>query len=82
MGIALPHHHNSLATRDFQSSISIEAPLQGCHLDVQGLLHPQLLSSAVVQHCCLLPVDQAGSGGGRGQNAGWRFGNEASITLL
>ena len=31
--------------------------LWGCHLDVQGLLHQWLLSSAVVQDCGLLPVD-------------------------
>ena len=39
---SLPPHHSSLATRDFQSSISIEALLCGYHLDVQGLLHQQL----------------------------------------
>ena len=33
MEIALLHHHSSLAARDFQSSISVEAPLWGCHLD-------------------------------------------------
>ena len=34
--------------------------LLGCHLDVQSLLHQQLLSSAMVQHRGLLP----GLGGG------------------
>ena len=55
----LPPHHSGPATRDFQSSISVEALLWGCHLDVQGLLHQQLLCSAMVQHCGLLPVDWA-----------------------
>ena len=51
-------HHSGPATRDFQSSILVEVLLWGCHLDVQGLLHQQLLSSAMVQHCGLLPVDR------------------------
>ena len=55
---SLPPHHSGPATEDFQFSISVEALLWGCHLDVQGLLHQQLLSSVVVQHCCLLPVDE------------------------
>ena len=33
------------ATRDFQSSISVEALFRKYHLDVQGLLHQQLLWS-------------------------------------
>jgi len=45
------------ATRDFQSSIS-EALFHRCHLDVQGLLHQQLLSSVMVQYGGLLPVDR------------------------
>ena len=36
-------HHRDPATRDFQSSISVEALLLGCHLDVEGLLQQQLL---------------------------------------
>ena len=55
---SLPPHHSRPVTTDFQSFISVEALLCGCHLDVQGLLHQQLLSSAVVQHCGLLPVDR------------------------
>ena len=55
---SLPPHHSGPATREFQSSISVEALLWGCHLDVQGLLHQQLLSSAMVQHRGLLPVDR------------------------
>ena len=39
--------HSGPATRDFQSSISVEALFHRCHLDVQGLLHQQLLSSSV-----------------------------------
>ena len=49
---SLPPHHSSTATRDFQSSISVEALLWGCHLDVQGLFHQQLLSST----CCACHV--------------------------
>ena len=55
---SLPPHHSSPATRDFQSSILVEALLHGCHLDLQGLLHQQLLSSAMVQYGGLLSVDQ------------------------
>ena len=55
---SLPPHHSSPATRDFQSSISVEAFFHRCHLDVQGLLHQQLLFSAIVQYGGLLPVDQ------------------------
>ena len=44
---SLPPHHSGPPTRDFQSSISVEALLCRCHLDVQGLLHQQLLSSAM-----------------------------------
>ena len=47
---SLPPHHSGPATRDFQSSISVEALFYRCHLDVQGLLHQQLLSSAMVQY--------------------------------
>ena len=36
-------HHRDPATRDFQSSISVETLLLGCHLDVEGLLQQQLL---------------------------------------
>ena len=54
----LPPHHSDPVARDFLSSIPVEALLWGCHLDVQGLLHQQLLSSAMVQHCGLLPVDR------------------------
>ena len=46
---SLPPHHNSPATRDFQSSILIEALFHRCHPDVQGLLHQQLLSSGPVR---------------------------------
>ena len=35
---SLPLYHSGPATRDFQSSISVEALLCRCHLDVQGLL--------------------------------------------
>ena len=59
--IALPFlspHHSSPATRDFQSSISVEALFCRCHLDVQGLLYQQLLSFAVVQYGGLLPGTQ------------------------
>ena len=55
---SLPPHHSGPPTRDFQSSISVEALLCRCHLDVQGLLHQQLLSSAVVQYGGLLSVEQ------------------------
>ena len=55
---SLPPHHSSLATREFQSSISVETLVRGYHLDVQGLLHQQLQSSAMVQYSGLLPVDQ------------------------
>ena len=55
---SLPPHHSGPATRDFQSSISVEALFHRCHLDVQGLLHQQLLSSAMVQYGGLLPVDR------------------------
>ena len=55
--IALPPRHSSSVTRDFQSSISVEALFHRCHLDVQGLLYQQLLSSAMVQYSGLLPVD-------------------------
>ena len=44
---SLPPHYSCQATRDFQSSISVEA-----------LFHKYLLSSVMVQHCGLLPVDQ------------------------
>ena len=53
----LPPHHGSPATRDFHFSISVEVLLHRCHLDVQGLLHQQLFSSAMVQYSGLLPVD-------------------------
>ena len=53
----LPPPHSGPTTRDFQSSNSVEV-LRGCHLDVQGLLHQQLLSSAMVQYSGLLPVDR------------------------
>ena len=56
--LSLPPHHSGSATRDFHSSISVEALLCGYHLDVQALLHQQLLSSAVVQYGGLLQVDQ------------------------
>ena len=46
-------HHSGSATRDFQSSISVEALLREYHLDGQGL-HQQLLSSAMAQYSCLL----------------------------
>ena len=55
---SLPPHHSGPATRDFHSSISVEVLLRGCHLDVQGLLHQQLLFSAMVQYGGLLPVDR------------------------
>ena len=56
--LSLPPHHSGSATRDFHSSISVETLLCGYHLDVQALLHQQLLSSAVVQYSVLLPMDQ------------------------
>ena len=37
---SLPLHHNSTASRDFRFSISVEALLWGCHLDVKGLFLP------------------------------------------
>ena len=40
------------------SSILVEVLLWECNLDVQGLFHQQFLSSAMVQHCDLFPVDQ------------------------
>ena len=43
----LPPHHSDPAARDFQSSIPVEALLRGCHLDVQGLLQQQFLSSVM-----------------------------------
>ena len=55
---SLPPHHSDPATRDFQSSIPVEALLRGCHLDVQCLLQQQFLSSAAVQYCGLLPVNR------------------------
>jgi len=55
---SLPSHHRSPATRDFQSYISVEALFHRCHLDVQGLLYQQHLSSAMVQYGGFLPVDQ------------------------
>ena len=54
----LPPHHSDPAARDFQSSFPVEVLLLGCHLDVQGLLQQQFLSSAVVKYCGLLPVDR------------------------
>ena len=54
---SLPPHHSGPATRDFQSSISVEALFHRCHLDVQGLLHQQLLSSAMVQYGTVLKQD-------------------------
>ena len=56
---SLPASSCSPATRDFQHSILVEALLWGCHLDVQDLLHQQLLSSTMIQHCGLLLVSQA-----------------------
>ena len=38
---SLPPHHSDPATRDFQSSIPVEALLRGCHLDVQCFLQQQ-----------------------------------------
>ena len=55
---SLPPHHSGPAAMDFQSSISVEALFHRCHLDVQGLLHQQLLSSAMLQYSGLLPVDR------------------------
>ena len=55
---SLPPHHCSPVSKDFQSSISVEALLQGCHLDAQSLLHQQLLPPAMIQHKCLLPLDR------------------------
>ena len=54
---SLPPHHSGPATRDFQSSISVEELFHSCHLDVQVLLHQQLLSSAMFQYGGL-PVDR------------------------
>ena len=56
---SLPASSRSSATRDFKYSILVEALLWGCHLDVQDLLHQQLLSSTMIQHCGLLLVSQA-----------------------
>ena len=53
----LPPHHSGPATRDFHSSISVEVLLWGCNLNVQGLLHQQLLSSVMIQYSGFLPVD-------------------------
>ena len=52
------HQSESERNANFQSSISIEVLLWGYHLDVQGLLHQQLLLSAMVQYGGLLPVDR------------------------
>ena len=57
----LPPHHSGPATTDFQSSTSVEACFWGRHMDVQGLLHQQLLSSTMVKCCGLLHA--IGSGG-------------------
>ena len=53
---SLPPQHNGQATRNFQSSISVEVLLWRRHIDVKG--HQQLLSSAMVQYCGLLLVDR------------------------
>ena len=55
---SLPPHYSRPATREFQSSILVELLLRVYHLDVQGLLRQQLLSSAIVQCGGLLPVDR------------------------
>ena len=44
------------SNQGLQSFILVEALLRLYHLDVQGLVHQQLLSSAMIQHCSLLPV--------------------------
>ena len=44
---SLPPHHSGPATRDFQSSISVEVLFHRCHLDVQGLLYQQLQMTPV-----------------------------------
>ena len=54
---SLPPHHSGPAARDFQSSILVVALFCRCRLDVQGLLHQQLLAPAMVQYGGLLPVD-------------------------
>ena len=41
-------HHSGPANLDFQSSFSDEALFHGYYLHVQGLIHQQLLSSAIV----------------------------------
>ena len=56
-GLLLPHCllvTVVLQPGTFQSSISVEALLWRCHLDVQS---QQLLPYAMVQHCGLLPVN-------------------------
>ena len=59
---SLPPHHSGPATRDFQSSISVEALFHKCHLDVRtgpwqrtgvvgegGLTHPDDTCGRVLQ---------------------------------
>ena len=53
---SLPPHHSSPATRNFKSSTSVEMLLRAYHLDVQGILHQQLLSSAMVQYSGFLSL--------------------------
>jgi len=56
--LTLPNYHYGPATRDFWLPILFESFLQGCHLDMQDLLPQQLLFPVMVQHQCLLTVDQ------------------------
>ena len=55
---SLPRYHSGPATWNFQSSISVEVLPQGCHQDVQGLLHQQLLFFAMIQNYGLHQVDR------------------------
>ena len=59
---SLPPHHSGPATRDFQSSISVEALLRGYHLDVQGLLRQ--LTLRVLSHGPVRWSPPSRSGGG------------------
>ena len=55
---SLPPHYCSPAIRDFQSYISVKVIFWRCHLDMQNLLHHQLVSHTIAQQWCLHPLDQ------------------------
>ena len=59
---SLPPHHSSPATRDFQSSISVEALFHRCHLDVQA--RPPSPTTPVLCHGPVRWSPPSGSGGG------------------